>query len=167
MVHVTTNPLGATDEPLVHAGYSKYRLPMLKMGVKLQELGATLSQKTAALGDFRSSSGRLHAKLAVVDGQRLFIGSMNMDGRSERHNTELGLVIDSPELAAEVTALFRAGAQGATYRLQLAGQNDQQRIEWLSGEDDNEVAHAVEPDRKPGQVARLTLLVALLGEDML
>jgi putative cardiolipin synthase len=167
MVHVTTNSLGATDEPLVHAGYSKYRLPMLKMGVKLQELGATLSQKTAALGDFRSSSGRLHAKLAVVDGQRLFIGSMNMDGRSERHNTELGLVIDSPELAAEVTALFRAGAQGATYRLQLAGQDDQQRIEWLSGEDDNEVAHAVEPDRKPGQVARLTLLVALLGEDML
>ena len=102
-VSVTTNSLGATDEPLAHAGYSKYRLSLLQMGVRLQELGATLSQKSSQLGDFRSSSGRLHAKLAVIDGRRLFIGSMNMDGRSERHNTELGLVIDSRELAAEVT----------------------------------------------------------------
>ncbi len=49
-VDVTTNSLGATDEPLVHAGYSKYRLSLLKMGVKVQELGATLSQKTNSLG---------------------------------------------------------------------------------------------------------------------
>ena len=66
-VNVTTNSLGATDEPLVHASYSKYRMPLLKMGVKLQELGASLSQKSDSLGDFRSSSGRLHAKLVVID----------------------------------------------------------------------------------------------------
>jgi len=166
-VSVTTNSLGATDEPLVHAGYSKYRLAMLQMGVKLQELGATLSQKTASLGDFRSSSGRLHAKLAVIDGQRLFIGSMNMDGRSERHNTELGLVIDSRELAGEVAELFRAGAQGATYRLQLAGHGGDERIEWLAREDGRDVVHADEPDRRAGVSARLALLAALISEDLL
>jgi len=163
-VDVTTNSLGATDEPLVHAGYSKYRLSLLKMGVKLQELGATLSQKTSSLGDFRSSSGRLHAKLAVIDGQRLFIGSMNMDGRSDRHNTELGLVIESRELAAEVAELFRAGAQGATYRLQLA---DDERIEWLATEDGRDVTHTKEPGRTAGLATRLTLMTALISEDLL
>jgi cardiolipin synthase C len=161
-VNVTTNSLGATDEPLVHGGYSKYRVSMLKMGVKLQELGATL--KTGQLGDFRSSSGRLHAKLAVIDGQRLFIGSMNMDGRSERHNTELGLVIDSRELAAEVAELFRAGAQGASYRLQLAAD---ERIEWLATEDGREVTHTKEPGRTAGLATKLTLLTALISEDLL
>ncbi|HSW25898.1 MAG TPA: phospholipase D family protein [Burkholderiaceae bacterium] len=163
-VDVTTNSLGATDEPLVHAGYSKYRLSLLKMGVKVQELGAALSQKTSSLGDFRSSSGRLHAKLAVIDGQRLFIGSMNMDGRSERHNTELGLVIDSRELAAEAAELFRAGAQGATYRLQLA---DDERIEWLATEDGRDVTHTKEPGRTAGLATRLTLMTALISEDLL
>ncbi|HEY6511898.1 MAG TPA: phospholipase D family protein [Burkholderiaceae bacterium] len=163
-VDVTTNSLGATDEPLVHAGYSKYRLAMLKMGVRLQELGATLSQQSSQLGDFRSSSGRLHAKLAVVDGQRLFIGSMNMDGRSDRHNTELGLVIHSRELAAEVAELFRAGAQRATYRLQLA-END--RIEWLATEDGCDVTHTREPGRTAGLATRLTLLGSLISEDLL
>jgi putative cardiolipin synthase len=166
-VNVTTNSLGATDEPLVHASYSKYRMPLLKMGVKLQELGASLSQKSDSLGDFRSSSGRLHAKLVVIDGQRLFIGSMNMDGRSERHNTELGLVIDSRELAAEANELFRAGAQGASYRLQLAGAQGREHIEWLAREKDGEVRHAREPGRTPGLATKLTLLTALISEDLL
>jgi putative cardiolipin synthase len=166
-VNVTTNSLGATDEPLVHAGYSKYRMPLLKMGVKLQELGASLSQKSDAVGDFRSSSGRLHAKLVVIDGQRLFIGSMNMDGRSERHNTELGLVIDSRELAAEANELFRAGAQGASYRLQLAGAQGRERIEWLAREKGGEVTHAKEPGRTRGLATKLTLLTALISEDLL
>jgi len=117
-----------------------------------------------SLGDFRSSSGRLHAKLAVIDGQRLFIGSMNMDGRSERHNTELGLVIDSRELAGEAAELFRAGAQGATYRLQLTADN---RIEWLARENGNDVVHTVEPDRTAGLVTKMTLVTALISEDLL
>jgi putative cardiolipin synthase len=162
---VTTNSLGATDEPLVHAGYSRYRVAMLKMGVHLRELGATLSRKTAVLGNFRSSQGRLHAKLAVIDGQRLFIGSMNMDGRSARFNTELGLLIDSPELAAEAADLFKSGAQAAAYRLRLAEGGE--RIEWLAQHADREVAHTDEPDLGLAQGLKLSLLGALVDEDLL
>jgi putative cardiolipin synthase len=35
----------------------------------------------------------------VIDRQKVFIGSMNLDPRSVRINTEIGLLIDSPELA--------------------------------------------------------------------
>ena len=162
---VTTNSLGATDEPLVHAGYSRYRVAMLKMGVQLRELGATLSRKAGVLGNFRSSQGRLHAKLAVIDGQRLFIGSMNMDGRSARYNTELGLLIDSPELATEVADLFKSGAQASSYRLRLADGGE--RIEWLARNAEAEVTHADEPDLGLAQGLKLSLLGALVAEDLL
>jgi putative cardiolipin synthase len=34
-VTLMTNSLGSTDEPLVHAGYSEYRKPLLELGVDL------------------------------------------------------------------------------------------------------------------------------------
>ena len=67
------------------------------------ELGAKLAPRDHQLGDFKSSTGRLHSKLAIVDRRRMFIGSMNLDGRSARLNTEIGVLIDSPALAAQFT----------------------------------------------------------------
>ena len=76
-------------------------------------------------------------------------------------------MIDSPELAREVAELFRAGAQGATYRLQLAGQGDGEHIEWLAREDGRDITHTAEPDRKAGLASRLSLLSVLISEDLL
>ena len=42
----------------------------------------------------------------VGDRQRCFIGSLNMDPRALEINTENGLYIESPELAAEMAAKF-------------------------------------------------------------
>ncbi|HEY0881262.1 MAG TPA: phospholipase D-like domain-containing protein, partial [Archangium sp.] len=44
----------------------------------------------------------LHAKVMVVDRQRVLIGSMNLDPRSWNHNTEMGMLIDCPALAGEL-----------------------------------------------------------------
>ena len=101
-VIVVTNSLAATDEPLVHNGYSKYRTAMLKAGVDLYELSPTRTQKTKRLGMFGKSLGRLHAKTAVIDRHLVFVGSMNLDPRSASANTELGMFIDSPALAKEL-----------------------------------------------------------------
>ena len=105
-ISVMTNSLGATDEPLVYRGYRRYRMAMLKMGVRLAELRPEPDPMPPAHGRFGSSSlGRLHAKLAVVDSRWLLVGSLNMDLRSSRINTELMLAIDSPTLAARVASL--------------------------------------------------------------
>ena len=61
--------------------YMRYRAQMLKMGVSLSELSPVANRKFDMLGDFRSSLGALHAKVAVVDRRWLVVGSMNMDGR--------------------------------------------------------------------------------------
>src|SRR5206468_8552177 len=160
---VVTNSLGATDEPLVHWGYARYRQAMLKMGVSIRELGARLNGGSSNFG--HSSLARLHAKLAVVDQQRLFIGSMNMDRRSERLNTELLLAIDSRELSAEVASLLTGEQASLTYRLRLAGEDE--HIEWVSTEGPHEVAHRTEPDCGWGLRLKLATLSAFVNEENL
>jgi putative cardiolipin synthase len=164
-VVVMTNSLAATDEPLVHFGYSRYRREMLKMGVTLYELSPTLTRKSGALGDFRSSLGRLHAKLAIVDRRWLMVGSMNMDGRSARSNTEMGLVIDSAELVDDLMGLFRRDRFASTYRLRLAA--DSERSEWIAAHDDQEVVHRDEPDASWALRLKLSLLSLFVAEELL
>jgi putative cardiolipin synthase len=162
---VMTNSIATTDEPLVHFGYARYRRAMLKMGVTLYELMPTDGRKSDSLGELHASLGRLHAKLAVVDSRFLFIGSMNMDGRSARWNTEVGLVIDSPELADEVASLLKRERLPSSYKLRMA--SDDQRIEWVAGKDANEVVHADEPHASWGQQLRLSLVSMFVEEDLL
>ena len=90
-VKVLTNSLAATDEPLVHLGYRKYRPGLLRLGIDLYELSPVRIQRSPRLGMFASTQGRLHAKTVVVDRRRVFIGSMNFDPRSDKHNTEMGV----------------------------------------------------------------------------
>ena len=140
-VQVLTNSLAATDEPLAHQGYARYRLQMLRIGVGLAELSPLPSQQGAAAPG--SSLGRLHAKLAVVDRRWLLIGSMNMDLRSSRLNTELALAIESDELAEAVATRLRAHWAEGHYQLRL--DDSGQRIEWQLREGDSLRLLAREP----------------------
>jgi putative cardiolipin synthase len=117
---LVTNSLAATDEPAVHAGYRRYRPEMLKLGMNLYELSPQKVSRSLRLGRFSTSIGRLHAKSAVVDGERVFIGSMNFDPRSDQHNTEMGLFIQSPQLAQQMLKLADVIRQQGAYKVTLA-----------------------------------------------
>jgi putative cardiolipin synthase len=143
-VTVITNSLAATDEPLVHNGYSRYRTAMLQAGVDLYELSPTRTQQTKRLGMFGSSLGRLHAKTAVIDKKVIFIGSMNLDPRSASTNTEFGMFIESPALAKELLRVINISKLDSAYRLRLDPQTTQ--LQWLTVEDDKEVILGVEPE---------------------
>ncbi len=113
-VGIVTNSLQSTRDILAYAGYIHSRKPLLKEGIDLYEVRAQLgttrgSGQTARVS--RLGHYGLHGKLVVFDRQRIFIGSMNFDERSRHLNTESGLIIDSPELAAQTTARFNAMAQ--------------------------------------------------------
>ena len=137
-----TNSLAATDEPMVHGGYLRYRREMLEIGVQIFELSPSLSRKAGELSRFGSTNGALHAKIIVVDRERLFVGSMNMDTRSERYNTELGVLMESPALATEFLDLIRF--RGSAYRLRLAGADH--HVEWVTGEAEGERVLVDEPE---------------------
>lgn len=122
-VRVLTSSLESSTVLLAQAGYMHYRVPLLENGVELYEVRSLLgnargSGETTAISRYGNYS--LHAKLFVFDRQKLFIGSMNFDQRSMHLNTEIGLIIDSPELAQQITARFEAMVQPAnSYRLEL------------------------------------------------
>ncbi len=95
-VSVLTNSLAANDVALVHVGYARYRRRLLAAGVRLFEFR----------GGPREAS--LHTKLAVFDREYCWVGSFNFDPRSLLLNTEVGLLVHSPELAARLAAVFAA-----------------------------------------------------------
>src|SRR6185436_19936986 len=136
-VRILTNSLASTDMPIVHAGYRNYRVPLLQMGVELYEVRKKLGEpETKGGGSIKSASSHsfaLHAKVFVFDRERAFVGSMNFDRRSLRINTELGLIIDSPQLARQVAARFDAITLPAnSYQVVLApgSSPDSPVIQW-------------------------------------
>jgi putative cardiolipin synthase len=166
-IKLLTNSLAATDEPLVHIGYKRYRTKMLKLGVELYELSPTRVKRNMRLGMFGSTHGRLHAKTAVIDRRQVFIGSMNFDPRSEKHNTEMGIFVDSPQLAREVLRLMDLDKLQASYRLRLKPP-DTDVVQWVGVNDDGEVGVGEdEPDADFWTLFWLGLLTPLAPEELL
>lgn len=118
-VRLLTNSLEATDVLPVHAGYSKRRKAMLDADISLYELRrqAAPDAPRDAMGPFGSSGASLHAKTFAVDGQRIFIGSFNFDPRSTSINTEMGLLIDSEDLAGGMHRAFDNGLGGLAWQV--------------------------------------------------
>jgi putative cardiolipin synthase len=145
-VHALTNALEATDVAAVHAGYVKYRRPLLRAGVRLFEWrshGSTRERRWRGRGIMQASAASLHAKAFAVDGERSYVGSCNLDPRSAALNTEMGFVIDSPELARSIARAFEARVPEAAYEVRLAP--DGRSLRWIERTPDGEVIHTREP----------------------
>jgi putative cardiolipin synthase len=150
-VRILTNSLASTDMPVVHSAYQKYRIPLLESGVELYEVRPILGQPVVRGDALKSPSAgqfALHAKVFVFDRQRVFVGSMNLDQRSLHVNTEVGVIIDSPDLARQVAARFEAIARPAnSYVLALDGTNvaGAPALTWRTLEDGKPVEYRQEP----------------------
>jgi putative cardiolipin synthase len=144
-VNILTNSLAASDVAAVHAGYAKRRKELLREGVRLYELKPTAraaeKKEGSALGG--SSSASLHAKTFGVDGKRLFVGSFNFDPRSARLNTEMGLVIDSPEVAQRIATAFDTAIPLEAWEVRLAEDGS---LVWIERTPYREKRYDSEPD---------------------
>lgn len=165
-ITVVTNSLAATDEPLVYAGYARYRLEILKLGVVLYEVSPTLSQRSGQLGEFGKTTGRLHGKTAVIDDKRVFIGSMNLDGRSASLNTEIGLVIDSPEIAADFNRIISTDRFTSAYLVRIGSRGG---VEWIVQDGNGMVTaiHEDEPETSWLIQFKNWMLSPFVGEELL
>lgn len=124
-VRVLTNAMDTTDVLMVHAGYTKYRRELLEAGVELFELklGNGVLQAGRLSLPFGLSGASLHAKTLAVDGERIFIGSFNFDPRSARLNCEMGLLIESPTMAQDVSARFDGPMGTVSYQPEITQEN--------------------------------------------
>jgi cardiolipin synthase C len=149
-VRILTNSLASTDVPVVHAGYRKVRLPLVQMGVELFEVKPQLGQPQVGHTTLSYEAGEqfsLHAKVFVFDRQRVFVGSANFDMRSLHLNTEVGLIIDSAELARQAAERFEAITIPAnSYQVKTATRLGEPAVAWITEND----GKLVELDHEPG-----------------
>lgn len=129
-VVVLTNSLAATDVALVHGGYASHRRALLRGGVELYELkNIGPPTKLSLIG---SSQASLHTKAALVDQRVAFVGSYNLDQRSTALNTEMGVLIEQPEIAAQLDKLIAAQTAGErAWRVSIDSNGS---LQWNDGE---------------------------------
>jgi len=148
-VSLLTNSLEATDVPAVHGGYAPYRKALLEHGVKLYELRRQPGDNYGSgprvfySKSFRGSDSSLHSKAMIFDRQKSFIGSFNFDPRSVLWNTEVGVLVDSPELAEHVRAL---ALQGMAPNLSYQAKLENGQVVWVT--EDNGQLHTL--TKEPG-----------------
>ena len=131
-IKVLTNSYAATDVPIVHSGYAHRRRAMLRAGLEIYEFAPDATAErargmrpgqfvgSAIKGTSPFSRNKLHAKVFAVDRARVFIGSFNLDPRSMRLNTELGVVISAPEIAERISDSFAQFIPERAWRVRLS-----------------------------------------------
>ncbi|WP_048439522.1 phospholipase D family protein [Caenimonas sp. SL110] len=169
-VRVLTNSLASNDAPAAHAGYARYRHDLLGLGIDLYEMRADQEGTAAGAGLAGSGGGRrvaagsktanshssLHAKAVTIDGRLAVIGSMNLDLRSQRQNSEVALAIRSPVLSQQLRRQFETTVTQGAYRLGLDG--DRQLV-WRAPQG----ARFTDARSEPDATARQKALVFMIG----
>jgi len=136
-IRVLTNGAESADVDAACAAYRTYRKDLLKSGVDLFELKRGSGRVQPE--EHRGAATSLHAKTFAIDRTQIYVGSFNFDPRSANLNTEIGLVIDSPELAGALSRAFEEAVPLFAYQLELDREGN---IVWLERS-----AAAQEPQR--------------------
>ena len=123
-VRILTNSLASHDVPAVNSHYEDWRRPILQAGAALHELrpDAAVKASLVDMAPVRSRFIGLHTKAMVIDREKAFIGSMNLDPRSEVINSEMGVLVDSAPLAQALADAMERDLKGAnSWRVELQG----------------------------------------------
>lgn len=141
-VIIITNSLAANNHGIVHSGYAPSRKPLLKSGIKIYEVRADAIISGVDRGGSGAALATLHTKAFLVDQKRFFLGSFNWDPRSANINTEMGVIIDSPELGAWAANEVDQALDDMTYEVVL---NEDGKLRWIDRRGEEEVWFDKEP----------------------
>jgi putative cardiolipin synthase len=145
-----TNSLATNDVAAAHAGYAKYRRDLIRNGLELYELrpdARTVKRNWSLLAG--RSKASLHTKAFVADREVVVIGSFNVDPRSTALNTEIVIVVESPELATQVLEYMDEGVQPEnSYRvvLETDAETGAERLAWITEVEGEKVRYYSDPE---------------------
>lgn len=108
-VRINTNSLASSDNIQASSGYRNQRDSLLKMGLGIYEYKPDPEVRRQLIQHVVDAKDKppvfaLHAKTMVVDSKIVYIGTFNVDPRSENLNTEVGVIIHDEALARKVEA---------------------------------------------------------------
>ncbi len=164
IVKILTNSLASNDVEVVHAGYSRYRKDLLKGGVQLYEMNSVLKDiNGASKAKLGSSKSSLHAKYFVIDRNKSFVGSLNLDPRSVKENTEIGVMVYNKKISRDIAEYFDTHIMNIAYKLKLQDGN----IVWTQKIDAGIVVSEIEPNTNFWQRLKVSVMSYLPGESQL
>jgi putative cardiolipin synthase len=141
-VVVVTNSLASNNHIPVHAAYARYRHAIIRAGVELYEMRVDATNATDGKEKAEIESTTLHTKAILTDHHRTFIGSLNLDPRSIDINTEMGVLVNSPEMSGRLARRVLAVLPELAYRVVEDGNG---RLRWHGLLDGREVVENSEP----------------------
>jgi putative cardiolipin synthase len=106
-IRISTNSLASTDNLKAFSGYLDQREKLLAAGVEVFEYRPDPEVQHGIMSRYSALRATapvfaVHAKTLVVDRRVAFVGTYNLDPRSENLNTEVGVVIHDAQQAAAV-----------------------------------------------------------------
>ena len=102
-VRILTNSINSNNHLTAHSAYRKHIERLVDLGADVHEVRAQAKDRGLYIqSPVEEKSLCLHAKMLVFDDNRVFVGSANLDPRSLKLNTEMGLLIESDALNAEL-----------------------------------------------------------------
>lgn len=138
-VVVITNGLASNNHTSVHSGYARYRKALIEAGIELHEARANAA---STRGGGEDEPLTMHTKSMIFDRSRLFVGSLNLDPRSIEINSEMGMVIDSPEMTGQLATRLFDSLSDWTYRVVL---DEDGKLRWHATIDGVDVVETNEP----------------------
>ena len=110
-VRINTNSLASTDNLQAFSGYWSQRKHLLEMGLQIYEYKPKPDVQHKLMQNIPTTTGKtpifsLHAKTMVIDEEIVYIGTFNLDPRSENLNTEVGAIVHDSALARKVEDLI-------------------------------------------------------------
>ncbi|MFC5050580.1 phospholipase D family protein [Rubritalea spongiae] len=135
-VRVLTNSLASNDVTAAQASYKETSDNLLREGFNIFEFrpdAADLRENVADIA--KQASTTLHTKALVIDRKRTFVGSYNLDPRSAKINSEIGLFIESEPFAEQICQFLDSGVlpQNA-YHLTLDSNGKRQWSTTINGQ---------------------------------
>ena len=132
-IRALTNSLASNNHIAAHTAYRHRRKQIVEAGVELHELRPDpAAREHFETPGFTAKIARLHAKILILDQRLVFVGTINTDPRSMVLNTEVSLMIDSPELARGILAAFAPDfLPENSWRVTL---DERGHLQWQSGD---------------------------------
>ena len=132
-IRMLTNSIRSNNHITAHSAYRNHIRELLDNGAELHEVRIDATDRDIyMLAPIEQKQLALHAKALVIDYDRVFIGSANLDPRSLRINTEMGLLIESEALNAKVRKAVTPDFSNAnSWQLQF---DEQGQVVWVSND---------------------------------
>jgi putative cardiolipin synthase len=168
-IRILTNSLVSNDVAAVHAGYMRHREQLVRCGVELYELNEQIKKQQGKRFTWLPglSKSSLHAKTMAIDGEIMFVGSLNFDQRSLNINNEIGILFHEPELAANSSKRFSDHIEHVAFKVELVSRdNGKKSLQWSTTESGKKIVFDSEPYAGFWQILGVNLMRVLPIDSM-